>query len=356
LLALNLAAMSWFGYHWYGHYRNRYLERAEQALIDGHRAVAIRAFSAHLRRHPEDQASAERLKQLRQEYRRRYLDQADAHLKLGDQVAAIDEYRQHIEHYPDDYDAQLKLAKLYEQLNINDSAESLYRQLIKELDGSGSRVEALARQRLLRHINEWANGIKREADRLFEQGDYEAAAGEYARVISLRSRNPALFHDNAQSLRAMSALNNVIAKRAFSLWRAGGADVDDMALTCPQDQDIFTGKGRNGRPPADVMRQRRIMLSNFFWDYADRLFDREQWRQAGDMYATAREMRAAANDGSEDPNTPTLLFNYALSEYRAGNAGEALNALQRIQRDYAYHEKAAVRQLKQQIEEALKEK
>lgn len=351
LLVLNLAVMAWFGYRWYTGYQYRFLEQAEQALVEGDRATAIRAFSAHVRNHPEDRGTAERLERLRQEYRRRYLKRAEAHLKVGDKVAAIDDYRQHIEHYPGDYDTQLKLAKLYEQLGINDSAESLYRQLIKELDGSGSRLEAVARQRLLRHINEWANGIKRGADRLFREGDFEAAASEYGRVISLRSRNPALFSGDAQSARALSALNNVIAKRAFSLWRAGGADADDMALTSAHDRDVFRDESRSGRPPADVMRQRRIMLSNFFWDYADQLFDREQWRQAGDMYATAREMRAAANNGSDDPNAPTLLFNYALSEYRAGNTGEARHALDRIQRDYPYHEKAAVKQLQEKLGE-----
>ncbi len=351
---MNLGLMAWLGFYWYGHYRNRYLDQAEQAAIEGDTAVAIRAYRTHLRHRPSDADAAGILQQLEKEYRTRFLEKAEAHLKVGDQVAAIGEYRSHIEHYPGDHEVQLKLAKLYEQLGINDSAESIYRGIIKDLEGSGGRIEAIARERLLRHVNSWANDIKRRADKLFLAGEFEAAAGEYAKVIRLRSRNPALVHEGVGNRRAVAALNNVIAKRAFSLWRSGREDALRSELVSPQDARVFAEKNRDGRPPAEVMRQREVMLANLFWDYADRQFEAEHWQSAADLYRRTLQMRLQAQ-GGEDPNTPTLLFNYALSEYRAGNPDPALDALERIQRDYAYHEKAAVRQLKQQLEEAVKE-
>lgn len=346
LLVLNLGVMAWFGYHWHQRYQDRYLDRAEQALIEGNKAGAIRAFSAHMRDYPDDDSTAVRLEDLQQQYRRRYLDEAEAHLQTDDKVAAIKEYRSHIEDYPDDYEVRLKLARLYEELNINDASESMYRNIIEELSGSGNRVEAIARQRLLRHINKWANEIKIRADRLFEKGQFEAAAEEYTRVINLRSRNPALDAGDAVRSRAVAALNDVIAKRAFSLWRSGNEDALDD-LTSDRDSEVFP----DTTVPAEVMSQRTIMLSNYFWDYADRLFEREDWHHAAGMYKHAREMRNSAGTEGADPNTPTLLFNYAVSEHRAGNPRNALEAVKRLQRDYAYHEKAAVSRLKQELED-----
>lgn len=352
LLFLNLAVMSWFGVYWYERYRDRYLDAAEQALINDDKAEAIRAFSAHMRHYPDDSSTAKRLKNLQRNYRRRYLDEAEAHLQVGDEVSAIKEYRNHIKDYPDDYEVRLKLAGLYEDLDINDAAESLYRDMIRETQGSGGRIEAVARERLLRHVNEWANDIKIQADRLFEKGDFETAAEEYARVINLRSRNPALSAGKAAKKRAVAALNDVIARRAFSLWRAGREEAVKEELESPYDGTVFP----DGPVPADVMRQREIMLSNFFWDYADRLFEKEDWPRAARMYTVARKMRNAADPAGDDPNTPTLLFNYAVSEYRAGNPRKAFEAVQRLREDYAYHEEAAVKDLMKQIEQSLKDK
>lgn len=348
LLLLNLAVMGWIGVEWLQRYQDRFLERAEQALIENNEAEAIRALDAHLRRYPDDSAAAHRVEVLREDYRQRYLEEAEAHLQVGDKVSAIRAYRNHIQAYPDDYDTRLKLAELYEELDINEASEALYRDILSEKEGSGDRLESVARQRLFRHVNEWANGIKIEADRLFEEGEFETAAAEYTRVINLRSRNPALEAGKATRMQAIAAINDVIAKRAFSLWRSGEADALGE-LDSEYDNGVFP----DGPVPGGVMRQRKAMLSNYFWDYADRLFEREDWGRAAEMYRVTLDMRNAGSGNEPDPNTPTLLFNYALSQYRDGNHDEALKALQRIQSEFPYHEKAAVSQLSQELEESM---
>jgi len=181
------------------------------------------------------------------------------------------------------------------------------------------------------------------------EGKFKAAAEEYARVINLHSRNPVLYSDNIARRRALGVFNNVVAKRTFSLWRAGHKEALKEKLASNYDKKLFP----DGPVPEEVMRQRKIMLSNFFWDYADSLFNQESWRRAAEMYAAACEIRKAAAPEGEDPNTPTLLFNYALSEYRAGNHHRALEAVRRLREDYAYHEKAAVDKLLREVNEAI---
>ena len=65
LLLLNLCVISWLGYHWYQHYKNRYLDRAEQAFITGDQETAIRALTSQVTTYPGDTASAARLGELK---------------------------------------------------------------------------------------------------------------------------------------------------------------------------------------------------------------------------------------------------------------------------------------------------
>ena len=147
----------------------------------------------------------------------------------------------------------------------------------------------------------------------------------------------------------MRAFNNIVARRAFTLWRMGQvADPTDVLVT-DYDAKVFTGNRRGARVPPEVYSQRRNMLSNFFWDYADELFAQEQWGKAADMYARAEQLRTGASNGETDPNTPVLLLNYALSRYRAGDDIAAYRTLTRINREFPYHEKARVEELMKKV-------
>lgn len=348
LLLLNLCVIAFFGYQWLLHYRNRFLDKADQALIAGDRAAAIQALTRQTQTYPRDKAAAVRLKALKLEYSRRFLDAAEAGLRVGDKVAAIDAYQQQIRHYPQDYQARLKLARLYTELGIYDEAESVYRNM---LDGiaADDPLHAAANGRLFRLIVGWSNRIKKEADEYFEQGDFPAALAGYEKVEALRARNPALDATGTDRTLAVRAFNNIVARRAFTLWRMGRVANPSGELVTDYDVKVFATGRNGGQIPPAVYSQRRSMLSNFFWDFADDLFTQEKWGEAADMYARAEQLRNGMSGGGTDPNTPVLLLNYALSRYRAGENIAAYRTLVRINREFPYHEKARVEELLREV-------
>lgn len=348
LLLLNLGAVSWLGYQHYEEYRHRFLDRAEQALIEGDREAAIRALSGEVQNYPEDREAAGRLKQLREEYRRRYLREAEASLRTGDKVGAVNALQQQIRHYPDDFSSHLELARLYTELDSNGEAETVYRDILARTSPDAA-VHKRAERLLFKLIVGWSNNLKRQADRDFEQGDYAAALAGYDKVIHLRARNPALATNRPDRTLAVRAYNNVIAKRAFTLWLLDRTESPLRELASDYDEQVFAGQGRGKRAPPGVYDQRRIMLSNFYWDYADRLYRQESWQKAAEMYKQARQLRNAVTDDGQDPNTPALLLNYALSLYRAGDTGTAYDTLVRLHRDFPYHEKARVEELLKEV-------
>jgi tetratricopeptide (TPR) repeat protein len=348
LLLLNLCVIAFFGYQWLLHYRNRFLDKADQALIAGDKAAAIQALTRQTQTYPQDQAAAARLKTLQEEYRRRYLDAAEAGLRVGDKVAAIDAYQQQIRHYPQDYQSRLKLAQLYTDLGIYDEAESVYRNMLDAVAGDDP-LHAATNGKLFRLIVGWSNGIKKEADAYFARDDFPDALAGYEKVEALRARNPALDTRGTDRTLAIRAFNNIVARRAFTLWRMGRVADPSRELVTDYDAKIFTGGRRGGRIPPTIYSQRRGMLSNFFWDYADELFRQEKWGEAADMYARAEQLRNGAQGGETDPNTPVLLLNYALSRYRAGDNIAAYRTLERINREFPYHEKARVEQLLEEV-------
>jgi tetratricopeptide (TPR) repeat protein len=344
LLLLNLCVISWLGYQWHYHYRNRYLDEAEQALIAGDQGSAIRALTSQIRAYPGDRASAARLEELKASYERRYLDDARARLRINDRVGAIAAYQEHIKHYPDDYRGQLELAQVYVDLGSNDAAESLYRGILDNADAK-SRIHKSAGRKLFRLIVDWSNTIKKDADKSFEKGDFRAALSGYEKVLNLRARNPALATMTPDRVLAVRAYNNIIARRAFTLWRLGELKDPVRELASDYDPRVFAAEGRGGKVAPAVYNQRRIILSNFFWDYADALFKGKNWKPAADNYDTALKLRNQASHGDADPNTPTLLLDYAISMYRAGDSVTAYRSLVRIKRDFPYHEKARVEEL-----------
>jgi TolA-binding protein len=348
LLLLNLGVFSWLAYQWHYHYKNRYLDEAEQALIAGDQETAIRALSSQIKTYPGDKASAARLKKLEASYEHRYLDEARAMLRINDKVGAIAVYQEHIKHYPDDYRGQLELAQVYVDLGSNDAAESLYRGILDNAD-SKSRIYKSAGRRLFRLIIDWSNAIKKGADKSFEKGDFRAALAGYDKVLNLRARNPALAAITADRVLAVRAYNNIIARRAFTLWRLGEVQDPVRELASDYDAQVFAAEGHGGKVAPAVYDQRRIMLSNYFWDYADVLFQEKNWKLAADNYNTALKLRNEASHGDTDPNTPTLLLDQALSLYHAGEIVTAYRSLVRINREFPYHEKARVSALLEEV-------
>lgn len=348
LLLLNLGAVAWLGYQWRQQYRHRFLDQAEDALIAGDKETAIRALRGEMQYYPDDEQAAARLKQLQDEYRQRYLKQAEESLRTGDRVGAVNAYQQQIRHFPEDYASRMRLARLYTGTGSYEEAESVYRGV---LDGTAAddAVHDRAGRLLFRLIVNWSNNIKRQADRDFEQGDYAAALAGYDKVIHLRARNPALATDRPDRALAVRAFNNVIAKRAFTLWLLDRTTAPVQELVSDYDAEIFAGQGGGKRAPPSVYDQREIILSNFYWDYADRLYRQKSWQKAAEMYDTAKNLRDAISPGQPDPNTPALLLNYALSLYRAGDNTAAYKTLVRINRDFPYHEKARVEQLLEEV-------
>jgi len=348
LLLLNLCVISWLGYQWHDHYKNRYLNEAEQALIAGDQGSAIRALTSQIKTYPGDRASAARLEELKASYERRYLVDARARLRINDKVGAIAAYQEHIKQYPDDYRARLELAQVYVDLGSNDAAESLYRGI---LDNAGEKtpVYRVAGRKLLRLIVTWSNAIKKDADKSFEKGDFRAALSGYDKVLNLRARNPALATKTPDRVLAVRAYNNIIARRAFTLWRLGEVKDPARELASDYDTQVFAAEGRGGKVAPAVYDQRRIILSNFFWDYADALFKGKNWKLAADNYDTALKLRNRASHGDADPNTPTLLLDYAISMYRAGDLVTAYRSLVRINRDFPYHEKVRVSELLEEV-------
>ena len=345
LLLLNLGAVSWLGWQWYDHYRHRFLDRADQAQISGDRETAIRALSDEVEHYPGNAAAAARLQQLQQEYRQRFLKQAADSLRTGDKGGAIAAYQQQIRSYPEDYGTRMKLARLYVEVGSNQEAESVYRGIMDSLDPDKALYHAASRN-LFRLIVAWSNRLKREADMRFDQGDYAGAMDGYDKVINLRARNPALHAASADRRLALGAYNNVIAKRAFTLWRQGTIARPQSELTSDYDKQVFDS---GGRVPPQVYIQRETMLSNLFWDYADALYQQENWNKAADMYRRAGNMRRAINAGKPDPDTPSLLQNYALSLYHGGDAAAAYKVLLRLRHDYPYHNKGQIGKLLEQV-------
>ena len=348
LLLLNLGLVSWLGHGWYTRYANRYLDQAEQALIAGDQATALRALQAHVRLHPEDQASAGRLRTLQAEHARRYLDQARARLRVNDRVGAIAAYQEQVKQYPEDYRAQLELARLYADLGSNDSAEAVYRGIVAHAPAD-SGVRRLADRRLFRLLVEWSNGIKKDADSSFYHGDLQAALAGYDKVLNLRARNPALASKTSDRVLALRAYNSIIARRAYTLWRLGQAREPAAELDSDYDATVFADGGHPGRLAPEMRRQRQVMLSNFFWDDADARFNAHDWKQAAALYDKALQLRGRASPDTPDPNTPTLLQDYALSLYRAGDAAAAYPLLQRLRREFPYHEQARVKELLDEV-------
>lgn len=350
LLLLNLGAVSWLGWQWYDHYRHRFLDRADQALISGDRETAIRALSGEVEHYPADADAAARLKQLQQQYRQRFLKQATDSLRTGDKVGAIAAYRKQIRAYPEDYITRMKLARLYAAVGSNEEAESVYRGIMDSLKPDDNLYKAASRY-LFRLIVAWSNRLKREADMRFDQGDYAGALVGYDKVITLRARNPALHAASADQRLALGAYNNVIARRAFTLWRQGTTARPGRELTSDYDKQVFDS---SGRVPPQVYIQRETMLSNLFWDYADEMYRQKNWDKAADMYRRTESMRRTINAGESDPDTPSLLQNYALSLYHGGDNATAYKVLQRLQRDYPWHNKGQVSELLEEVKAKIK--
>lgn len=348
LLLLNLCVFSWLGYQWMYHYENRYLDKAEQALIAGDQEAAIRALTSQTNNYPEDKVAAARLEELKASYEHRYINEARARLRINDKVGAIAAYQEHIKHYPEDYRAQLELAQVYADTGSNDAAESMYRGILDNADAK-SPVYKAAGRKLFRLIVNWSNLIKKDADKSFDKGDFRAAVAGYDKVLNLRARNPALAAGTPDRVLAIRAFNNIIARRAFTLWRLGEVKDPVGELASDYDAQVFASDGHDGKVPPGVYDQRRIILSNFFWDYADALFKEKDWKRAADIYSTALKLRSEASPDAADPNTPTLLLNYALSCYRAGDYVTAYRSLVRISRDFPFHEKARVNELLDEV-------
>ena len=348
LLLLNLCVISWLGYHWYQHYKNRYLDRAEQAFITGDQETAIRALTSQVTTYPGDTASAARLGELKAAFEHRYIDEARSRLRINDKVGAIAAYQEHIKHYPDDYQARLELAQVYVGLGSNDAAESLYRGILDNAEAN-SPVYRVAGRKLFRLIVTWSNAIKKNADKSFGKGDFNSALAGYDKVLNLRARNPALATMTPDRVLAVRAYNNIIARRAFTLWRMGEVKDPSRELASDYDVQAFAAEGRGGKVAPAVYDQRRVILSNFFWDYADALFKGKDWKQAAAMYSDALTLRNEVSPEEPDPNTPTLLLDYALSLYHAGDYVTAYRILVRVNREFPYHEKVRVKELLEEV-------
>lgn len=348
LLLLNLCVVSWLGYQWHRRYENRYLDQVEKALIEGDQETAIQALTSQINTYPGDTASAARLEELKAGYEHRYIDEARARLRINDKVGAIAAYQEHIKQYPDDYRARLELAQIYVGLGSNDAAESLYRGI---LDNAGAKtpVYRVAGRKLLRLIVTWSNAIKKDADKSFDRGDFNTALAGYDKVLNLRARNPALATKTPDRVLAVRAYNNIIARRAFTLWRLGEVKDPARELASDYDAKVFAAEGRGGKVSPSVYDQRRVILSNFFWDYADGLYKGKDWKQAASMYSAALTLRNEVSPEEPDPNTPTLLLDYALSLYRSGDYAKAYRSLARINREFPYHEKVRIKELLEEV-------
>lgn len=343
-LLANLAAVGWLAVQSYLHYRNRFVEQAEEELVSGHLDRGIAALQAHLRLYPADSGVSTRLDAVIQDYRAQLLERTEAAINVDDRISAVGALKQYILLTPGDAAAQIRLAGLYEDSGNRESAEQIYRRVLARsaLQSTDPGTWSRARTRLFKLVNTWANELKQRADALDEQGDSSSSAALYEQVIALRARNPALDTHTLDRTLALEALDAVVARRALALWHSGVAP-GPAALQTRFDKSLASSSAAPAAFLADRVAARRTRLSDLIWETGDMAVAREDWRGAVDAYNTARQLRPVEeNNQWHDLNLAALRYNQALAEFMLGNYSVSVQHLEELARDTPEYEHTKV--------------